>query len=93
MDPHEDAHAYSDAASDATDEGPTQDLKILQVIGEGGYGTVYRGIWNGQLIAVKVIEHDERSKTGQSILNDGETFCPYGREDTISKSFSYAQAY
>lgn len=61
---------------------PTHSLKILQVIGEGAYGTVYRAIWNGQIIAMKVIEHDERAqKEGNSIIHAGESFCPYDQED------------
>ena len=72
-----------DGSDDSVDDtNPTHSLKLLQVIGEGAYGTVYRAIWNGQLIAVKVMEHDERAqKEGQHIINAGESFCPYGQED------------
>lgn len=82
-----------DDVSDISEDevNPTHDLKILQVIGEGAYGTVYRAIYRGQLIAVKVIEHDERArKEGNNIIQAGESFCPYDRddgapEDTIGK--------
>lgn len=72
-----------DASEDSADDtNPTHSLKLLQVIGEGAYGTVYRAIWNGQLIAVKVIEHDEGAqKEGNNIIHVGESFCPYGQED------------
>lgn len=76
----------SDDGSDVSEDesNPTHNLKVLQVIGEGAYGTVYRAIWNGQLIAVKVIEHDERAQKEGNELNVGESFCPFGREDAAA---------
>jgi serine/threonine protein kinase len=69
----------SDIGEDETN--PTLGIKLLQVIGEGAYGTVYRAIWNGLLIAVKVIEHDERTqKDGNDITRAGGSF-PYGGDD------------
>lgn len=35
------------------------DIKMLEIIGRGGFGTVYKAFWKGQLVAVKVIEHGD----------------------------------
>ena len=33
----------------------TTELKLLQVIGQGSFGTVYSAAWRGSVIAAKVI--------------------------------------
>lgn len=33
----------------------TGKLQMLQVIGQGTYGTVYKAVWRGTMVAVKVI--------------------------------------
>lgn len=35
---------------------PFDDVKLGPLLGKGGYGRVYRGIWNGAQVAVKVLE-------------------------------------
>lgn len=30
-------------------------LKLLNVIGQGGFGTVYRAVWQGVVVAAKII--------------------------------------
>ncbi|GIL54291.1 hypothetical protein Vafri_9852 [Volvox africanus] len=39
--------------------GGGADLKMLEVIGRGGFGSVYRGFWRGMTVAVKVLEHED----------------------------------
>ncbi len=36
-----------------------KDLKLLGVIGRGGFGSVYKADWRGKLVAVKVLEHGD----------------------------------
>lgn len=31
------------------------DLKLLDVIGQGGFGTVHKAIWHGTMVAAKII--------------------------------------
>ena len=38
-----------------------------KLLGMGSYGRVYRGLWNGANVAVKVLEHPE-SEDGSAIL-------------------------
>jgi len=80
--------SQSDESDDDFTDAPVDslagnELKLLEVIGKGGYGTVHRAIWKGQLVAAKIIEHDERGKGGNGILSQNGSFCPYEREDTV----------
>lgn len=38
---------------------PAPDLKMMEVIGRGGFGSVYKAFWRGKLVAVKVLEHGD----------------------------------
>lgn len=40
---------------------PWAELELKNVIGEGAYGTVYKGRWRGTPVAVKVINSTEES--------------------------------
>ena len=37
-------------------------VKLLSSIGQGSFGTVYRAIWRGSLVAAKVIQMGEESR-------------------------------
>lgn len=40
------------------------DLKLVQVIGEGTFGVVHKAIWRGTVVAAKVINMPCGSKSG-----------------------------
>lgn len=46
------AQMHSQAALPAT--GPFEGLLLGTLIGQGSFGRVYRGVWKGQLVGVKV---------------------------------------
>ena len=48
--------------ADANKSPPAEgDLRILELIGAGGFGNVYRALWQRQIVAVKIMEHGEES--------------------------------
>jgi hypothetical protein len=56
-------------------------LILLEIIGTGAYGAVYRAIWRGQLIAAKVIEHDSNGE--DTLITKENSFCPFEKENTV----------
>eukprot|EP00798_Chlamydomonas_sp_ICE-L_P012036 gene12036-15138_t len=46
--------------------GPLTDIKMFEVIGRGGFGSVYKAFWHGQIVAVKVLEHGDEFMGGCS---------------------------
>ena len=36
-------------------------LQLLDIIGQGGYGTVFRAVWKGTIVAAKVLQADHGS--------------------------------
>lgn len=38
---------------------PFADIKLGPLLGKGAFGRVFRGMWNGKLVAVKVIEYSQ----------------------------------
>jgi hypothetical protein len=42
------------------------DVKMLEIIGCGAYGAVYKAFWRGRLVAVKVLEHGQEMVGGSS---------------------------
>ena len=87
MDHEEVVVATAPSVSDDSDEDdvavtsqPKKGLQLLETVGTGGYGVVYRAIWQGQLIAAKVIEHDDTR--GDGLITKDDSFCPFERGDT-----------
>ena len=37
-------------------------VRLINVIGQGSFGTVYRAVWRGSLVATKVIQMGEESR-------------------------------
>ncbi|KAK9827969.1 hypothetical protein WJX81_002964 [Elliptochloris bilobata] len=56
MSVHETMRVNSASASGMPAELPFESLELGPMLGKGGYGVVYRGLWNGQRVAVKVID-------------------------------------
>lgn len=45
-----------------------EDVSLGPLLGQGGFGKVYRGLWNGAAVAVKVKAHRNCAKTKQKVL-------------------------
>ncbi|KIY93100.1 hypothetical protein MNEG_14863 [Monoraphidium neglectum] len=48
-----------EAAMQDTEGGNLRDLQLTAQIGEGGFARVFRGLWRGQVVAVKVVASGE----------------------------------
>lgn len=68
-------------------DAPTvfKDIRLGPMIGRGAYGRVYRGNWNGNIVAVKVITSDTRRRS----LGDGQAM---HMEDISVKSLGMHEA-
>jgi serine/threonine protein kinase len=58
-------------------ELPEVPLDILQHIGSGGYGNVYRGIWKGLEVAIKTIVFQDRlqDSTAEQVFKEAAIAC------------------
>ncbi|EFN57850.1 hypothetical protein CHLNCDRAFT_143307 [Chlorella variabilis] len=50
--------------------GVVEGLEIAELLGRGGYGKVYKGRWNGAIVAVKVVEHRVAAGTDGSLSRE-----------------------
>jgi mitogen-activated protein kinase kinase kinase 9 len=54
------------------------ELELEEVIGVGGFGKVYRGVWKGHEVAVKAARQDpdaEYSVTLENVIKEAKLFC------------------
>lgn len=51
---------------------PFDDLKVHEVIGEGSYATVYKGIWRNRVVAIKQIDLSSIEKGDDITAKFGE---------------------
>ncbi|GJQ82318.1 hypothetical protein Trydic_g392 [Trypoxylus dichotomus] len=63
------------------------ELELEEVIGVGGFGKVYRGLWQGREVAVKAARQDpdtELSVTMQNVVKEAKLFCLLKHENIVS---------
>ncbi|KAJ3585557.1 hypothetical protein NHX12_014276 [Muraenolepis orangiensis] len=64
-----------------------RELTLKEVIGVGGFGKVYRGMWRGQLVAVKAARQDpdeDISVTAQNVRQEARLFAMLTHPNIIS---------
>ncbi|KAF5308833.1 hypothetical protein FQR65_LT00533 [Abscondita terminalis] len=63
------------------------ELELEEVIGVGGFGKVYRGIWRNREVAVKAARQDpdsDISVTLENVLKEAKLFCLLQHENIVS---------
>ncbi|KAJ8719364.1 hypothetical protein PYW08_011539 [Mythimna loreyi] len=63
------------------------ELKLEEVIGVGGFGKVYRGYWNGEVVAVKAARQDANEDIEvikESVLQEARLFWVLQHENIVS---------
>ncbi|KAL4434240.1 hypothetical protein ABPG75_000681 [Micractinium tetrahymenae] len=55
--------------------GLIEGLEVAELLGRGGYGRVYKGRWNGAVVAVKVVEHRVSGGDPSSTLSREPLLC------------------
>lgn len=84
-------YASSDVNSIIEDIHPTEidfsELELEEVIGVGGFGKVYRGIWKNREVAVKAARQDpdtDVSVTLDNVIKEAKLFCLLRHENIVS---------
>ncbi|XP_056631958.1 mitogen-activated protein kinase kinase kinase 11 isoform X2 [Diorhabda sublineata] len=63
------------------------ELELEEVIGVGGFGKVYRGIWKNREVAVKAARQDadaDASVTLENVIKEAKLFCLLRHENIVS---------
>ncbi|XP_008192286.2 mitogen-activated protein kinase kinase kinase 11 isoform X2 [Tribolium castaneum] len=63
------------------------ELELEEVIGVGGFGKVYRGVWRGHEVAVKAARQDpdaDISVTLENVVKEAKLFCLLKHENIVS---------
>lgn len=65
---------------------PDVPLDILQHIGSGGYGNVYRGSWKGLEVAIKTIVFQDRHEDGtaERVIKEAAIACNMSNEYVVN---------
>ncbi|KAK4301020.1 hypothetical protein Pmani_026822 [Petrolisthes manimaculis] len=64
-----------------------KELQLEEVIGVGGFGKVFRGVWQGQEVAVKAARQDpdqEPSVTIENVQQEARLFWPLKHENIVT---------
>ncbi|KAE8585605.1 hypothetical protein XENTR_v10021372 [Xenopus tropicalis] len=55
-----------------------EELNLEEIIGVGGFGKVYKGLWRGDEVAVKAVRHDpdeDINVTAENVRQEAKLFC------------------
>lgn len=57
-------------------------LVLGKVLGAGNFGRVYKGLWEGKLVAVKVVQHDITVQA--KVLNEVNLMCSFKHKNVVT---------
>nr|XP_023023295.1 mitogen-activated protein kinase kinase kinase 9 [Leptinotarsa decemlineata] len=89
---HQNPSQYSDHVNSIiADIDPVKidfgELELEEVIGVGGFGKVYRGVWRGREVAVKAARQDsdaDASATLDNVVKEAKLFCLLSHPNIVS---------
>nr|CAI5818223.1 unnamed protein product [Callosobruchus analis] len=88
---HNDLLLTSEVNSIIADINPVKidfsSLELEEVIGVGGFGKVYRGLWEGREVAVKAARQDpdaDPEVTLENVIKEAKLFCLLDHENIVS---------
>ncbi|CAH1957186.1 unnamed protein product [Acanthoscelides obtectus] len=88
---HNDLLLTSEVNSIIADINPVKidfsSLELEEVIGVGGFGKVYRGLWEGREVAVKAARQDpdaDPEGTLENVIKEAKLFCLLDHENIVS---------